>query len=89
MTRGKAIEVLKDLWRYEHSDFSEKDIREALDVAIKAVEQEPKTGRWVKISPADIYECSECGQNVMTAHICVYKYCHGCGAKMEGGQNGN
>ena len=44
--------------------------------------QEPKTGRWIKISPADIYECSECGQNVMTADICAYRYCHGCGAKM-------
>ena len=37
MTRGKAIEVLKDLWRYEHSEFSEKDIREALDIAINDV----------------------------------------------------
>ena len=44
--------------------------------------QEPNTGRWIKISPADIYECSECGQNVMTADICAYRYCHGCGAKM-------
>lgn len=45
--------------------------------------QEPKPGHWVKISPADIYECSECQQNVMTSDICAYRYCHGCGAKME------
>lgn len=51
--------------------------------------QEPKTGRWVKISPADIYECSTCGQNVMTQDIKAYKFCNGCGAKMEGGQNDN
>ena len=44
--------------------------------------QEPKTGHWIKISPAGIYECSECGQNVMTSDICAYKFCHGCGAKM-------
>lgn len=44
--------------------------------------KEPKTGHWIKISPADIFECSECGQNVMTDDICAYRYCHGCGAKM-------
>lgn len=42
-----------------------------------------KTGRWKKISPANIYECSECGQNVMTDDICAYNICHGCGAEME------
>ena len=44
--------------------------------------QEPKTGHWIKISPAGIYECSKCGQNVMTSDICAYKFCHGCSAKM-------
>ena len=44
--------------------------------------QEPKTGHWIKISPAEIYECDICGQHVMTKDICAYKYCHGCGAKM-------
>lgn len=38
MTRKEAIEVLKDLWRYERSELSEKDIREALDIAINSVE---------------------------------------------------
>lgn len=42
-----------------------------------------KTGHWVRISPAKIYECSECGQTVMTDDIECYHYCHGCGAKME------
>ena len=50
--------------------------------ALPLVTAEPKTGRWIKISPAGIYECSECGQNVMTSDICAYKFCHGCGAKM-------
>ena len=39
---------------------------------------------WVKISPAGIYECSECGKNVMTSDIEAYEYCHGCGARMGG-----
>lgn len=32
---------------------------------------------------AAIYECSQCGQNVMTGDIEVYAYCHHCGARME------
>ncbi len=44
----------------------------------------PNVGYWKKISPADIYECSECGQNVMTKDICAYHFCHGCGAHMHG-----
>lgn len=55
----------------------------ALDNAIKALEQEPKAGHWIKISPAGIYECSECHQNVMTNDIDAYGYCHGCGCRME------
>lgn len=46
------------------------------------VTPKPKMGHWVKISPAGIYECSECGQNVMTGDIDAYRHCHGCGAKM-------
>ena len=40
-------------------------------------------GRWVKISPANIYECSNCGKNVMTDDISEYDFCHGCGADMR------
>ena len=40
-------------------------------------------GHWIKISPANIYECSECGKNVMTNDICAYDFCHGCGADMR------
>ena len=40
-------------------------------------------GYWIKISPAGIYECSECRKNVMTEDIDAYEWCHGCGAKMD------
>ena len=46
---------------------------------------EPKTGKWKKISPAIICECSECGRMVMTGDIESYKFCHGCGARMMNG----
>ena len=50
---------------------------------------ERKKGKWIKISPAGIYECSVCGQNVMTNDIAAYRWCHGCGADMrEGEQDG-
>lgn len=44
---------------------------------------QPRKGKWIKISPANIYECSVCGQNVMTNDIEAYRFCHGCGAEME------
>ena len=43
-----------------------------------------KTGQWKRISPAGIYECSECGQNVMTGDIECYQFCHEKKKKMEG-----
>lgn len=49
-----------------------------------AVEPERKTGRWIKISPAGIYECSECHGHIMTKDIDCYDFCHKCGTKMEG-----
>ena len=63
---------------------------EALNIAIKALEQEQKTGHWKVVSDgygdnAYICECSECKDTVW-----VYKdadrkwnYCPNCGAKMR------
>lgn len=47
------------------------------------IEPQRKNGHWIKISPANIYECSECGKNVMTGDISAYDFCHGCGADMR------
>ena len=51
---------------------------------IKALEQEPKTGQWVKIKPYPLqmhdYECSECGHETDDN---TENYCSNCGAKME------
>lgn len=40
MTREEAITILKDLWRYEHTEYTDKEVRNALDIAIKELEQE-------------------------------------------------
>ena len=53
-----------------------------IDIIAYLEEREQEPVRWIKISPAGIYECSGCGQNVMTGNIEAYKYCHGCGRKV-------
>lgn len=76
-----AYKTLSDY--YHHStDNQHMALREALD-RVPAADVVGKTGKWVKISPAGIYECNQCGQNVMTADIEAYKFCPNCGAKME------
>ena len=52
MTREKAIEMLKYI-RYAGNGESEyKNCAQsvAIDMAIKALEQEPKVGRWIPVS---------------------------------------
>lgn len=44
---------------------------------------ERPTGEWKQISPAKIYECTNCGRNVMTGDIECYQFCHSCGADMR------
>ena len=42
MTRENAIEILEELWRYEKTDkYTNNQIRKAIDIAIKALKQEP------------------------------------------------
>jgi hypothetical protein len=40
MTKEKCKEVLQALWRYKDCGYSENEIRESLDMAIKALEQQ-------------------------------------------------
>ena len=37
--------------------------------ALPSAQPQRSKGRWIKISPAGIYECSICGKNVMTSDI--------------------
>lgn len=48
MTNEEVIEILKELWRYSNTDkYSESEIREAIKIAVKAVE-------------AVDYDCADC-----------------------------
>lgn len=90
MTREEAIKVLKkDLkiiddpkvtmtvreWE-EHDDH----MRDALEMAIEALGQEPKRGKWLNYLKEGLkWKCSECGSKYTTP----WHYCPNCGARME------
>lgn len=62
--KKETIEILKDLWRYEHSEYSEKDIRKALDIAIKALEKQiPQKPEYIADGYSDgelVYDMAKC-----------------------------
>lgn len=78
MTREEAIKRLKEA-RNTIQPFRYVD--EAIDYAIKALEQEPKTGHWVKKSQYGNDYCSECDYELLMRG--KPKYCPNCGARME------
>ena len=91
MTREEAIEVLKD-WDGCFIGHSSDDVNEALDMAIKALEQEPKKGHWIYDKSIADWICSKCGETPKTIGYVGtgafmaehFKYCNHCGAEMEG-----
>ena len=78
MTKEEAREHLRTIGEYystDHSDPNEeyeiltKDELDAINLAIKALEQEPKKGEWLRMSDLseqedDRYQCSRCGNVV-------------------------
>lgn len=96
MTREEQIKVLKD-WKPElelmakyNSNSIDYQRYTALDMAIKALEQEPKTGHWEMCEDADgIYGvCDICGTDADFTHYGkAYPYCPNCGAKTERSKN--
>lgn len=65
---------------------------DALDEVIKALEQEPKTGHWIKYGVPRCgeqhYKCTSCGYYINFGQwgevfTKQFKYCPNCGAKME------
>jgi DNA-directed RNA polymerase subunit RPC12/RpoP len=97
MTLDEAIKEIKDASDSEvrygdkehHYDEVMKRI-EAFDLAIRALEQQPKTGHWIEEDMFDgevAYRCSKCGglfelENG-TPKENEYNFCPKCGEKME------
>lgn len=82
MTREEAIKWLN--YHINITDYEETDeLYIALKMAIKALEQEPKTGHWIRVDKTKV-KCSECD---ITHFIAQYpmgqiKFCPNCGTKM-------
>lgn len=100
MTREKAIQFLNNIKNIKHEEAGRAIGKygfyvelmgyhvEALNMAIKALEQEPKTGHWI-CDRANV-RCSHCGRGYKDfygkASIASYKYCPNCGADMRGAE---
>jgi hypothetical protein len=96
MTSEEAIKYLKKM-KDECNDTFHKvryvTREEALDMAIKALEQEPKTGHWIEDDMTYCgvelvnYKCDKCGEmggawRKGLKPDKLPKYCMNCGAKM-------
>lgn len=89
MTRDEAIlrlEVLKD---FSHKN-ELKNIHEAIDVAIEALERE-RVGEWVRteVGSEKPWKCSECGYQPVhySTQVKPYEhYCGECGTYMREGE---
>ena len=85
-------EIIEELERPKDYPASDPASDEALDCAITiirqyrcmqlALQQEPKTGRWIK-HPKDIYAHLVCNKCLSRApYDCKTNFCPNCGAKM-------
>lgn len=87
MTKEEAITILRDC---ELNPCVPKD-KEAVDMAIKALEQEPKLkiGHWNRYTlrrgglDEEWLGCSECMWSWSNVLMIPKNYCPNCGAKME------
>lgn len=78
MTNKEASFILANIDRRVCDD----ELSDALDMAIKALEQQPTrpTARWERLVD-DFKKCSKCGRPVKLYRN--YKYCPGCGSEMS------
>lgn len=103
MTNEQAIAVLKCLIGYyndedqdSYVEFDDED-NEAIDMAIKALEQQPRMGEWIEVEVCNCYatlKCSVCDRVIEPTFTYGeysyddikewYPYCH-CGCRMNGG----
>ena len=87
MTREEAIKIFNTVLFFDQCDCPKEEIEECLNIAIKALKQEPKTGHWIIIDDCEqfIAKCSECGEPSGLNNTYA-RYCPWCGAKMIGPQ---
>ena len=83
MTREEAIDFGK-MWLELQEDSKGSSTYEFFKTAIKALEQEPKTGHWIKIvvNKQHKIKCNKCNyiEDEYITHI--RNFCPSCGVKM-------
>lgn len=81
MTRQEALHELYTIFGY---GFYNKRVDEALKMAIKALEQKPKRGKWIAIDDTHS-QCMECGAIfcITSSNEWEVNYCPNCGARVE------
>ena len=88
MTRARAIELLKEnlfCCNFEECNnaWDCDECVEAFNMAIEALEQEPKTGHWIGIDdyPHEDWECNNCGYVIEAfENPNDFRYCPNCGS---------
>ena len=82
MTREEALNKLHNACVNHH------DYLDALNMAIKALEQEPRKGHWIDTNNLDvkykaIYMCSNCRSCYTEMKPINMNFCPNCGAQMD------
>ena len=88
MTNKEAIKILRSIRVYDiYPKAASEETKQALDLAIKALEESPQ-GEWIrKVDEAGFIShiCSECGAEIEVEDPKDDKFCFNCGADMKGG----
>ena len=89
MTNHEAIEYGMR-WKNAIIDRGDTENSEAvqfLNMAIEALEREPKRGKWLDDNNSFYANCSECGYQMdKHAERGYHNYCPYCGARMRSGE---
>ena len=87
-------EVCEECIKYPNCDHTRQD--DVTETIIKALEQKPKTGHWIKYGmprcEEQHYKCTSCGYYINFGrwgefYAREFKYCPHCGAEMKGEQD--
>ena len=93
MTREEAITYLNVIWNRYRAEYEiEREILDAYNMAMEALQAEPKRGTWTITETYDCEVgeiphliCSECKSEPMAwSSKRFFNYCPNCGAKMYG-----
>ena len=87
MTREDAISILNVIVHMLEPKYDTDRVEDAVDMAIKALEQEPQTGHWIVYTDCEGKTrrcvCDRCGYKTGEYTWKNPNFCANCGAKME------